>query len=523
MESSKVQFNEVDESFFVDSPIKGLAAISVRTVRGPFGCPDNIITSWTEFAKLYGPEVSTFDGPTLAKRALGRGAMLRVNKIGHYTSPADATTLDAITATINQVAPFANQVISMVNVQLFLLTLKYPGADYNNITVQITAPSNGNAAYFNIVITHATDSSLNETYQNITIPGNPAVKDCHFLDDLAANSPTFNVTYFDLSSYNVQMIPTTGTWAIHNGSDGTAPGDNDYIGSPVSKVGVNAFDQYNDFEAFAPIDNYSNTVLEAYGQYAQSRKDCVAFLHLPNTSATVTALQSARTATTIDDRHSYFIAGGLIIPDPLVSGATRSIAEVGDVLGAAMASSKQFGPWYSFAGANRGFIQGALGVVNNFTTTADLDLLANYQINVVNNKSGTILIRGNFSGQLASSRKSFMNVVKLIIFIEKSLAPIFDGFIEEPNDFRTFSEIYNEVRPFLDSLKGNEKRALVDYDWQGDQFANQDSDLKINNRDDLDKGKYHVKLSLKEVVSMQVVTIDIISTASGTTFTSNLG
>lgn len=521
--SAKTIFNEIDQSFFVDSIVKGLAAVSVRTLRGPFGMDDEVITSWPQFAKKYGGEVSSYDGPSLVKRAIARGAMLRINKMGHYTTISDATTLDAIVGTIDESgSDFAAQVISSVSTKLFGLTLKNKGADYNNLTVVIAAASNGDATYFNIVITHALDSSLNETYENIHIPGNPSVDESHYLDDLAANSITFNVAYNDLSATVVALRPVNGTWAITGGTDGTAPADGDYTGSSVSKVGVYAFDRFDDCEVCAPLDRDSAAVLTAYGNYAKGRQDIVSFLHLANSNATVSALQAARTATGLDTRYAYFSSGGLKITDPLIAGATRNISELGDVIGAAMKSSAQFGQWYSFAGSQRGFIDNALGVVHNFNTTSDLDQLAKRQINVVSNKNGVILIKGNFSGQLASSRKSFMNVVKLIIFIKKSLSPIFDRYQEQPNDFRTFREIYNEVQPFLNSLKGNDKRALVDYNWAGDQFANKDTDLKVNNRVDLDQGKYHAQLSLKEVVSMQEITVDIISTPSGVSFEDNL-
>lgn len=521
--AAKTQFNEIDESFFVDSIVKGLAAVSVRTLRGPFGVSDDIITSWPQFAKLYGSEVSSYDGPSLVKRAIARGAMLRINKMGHYTTISDATTLDAVKGTIDESgSDFAAQVISMVSTKIFALTLKNPGLDYNNLTVSITAASNGDATYFNIVITHSKDSSMNELYENINIPGDPAVKDAHYLDTMAANSKTFNVVYNDMSAQVVALRPANGTWGIHNGTDGTAPGDTDYAGSSVSKTGVYAFDKFDDFEVVAPLDRDTQVVLSAYGNYTKSRTDCVAMLHLPNSMTTVSALQAGRTALSLDTRFAYIVAGGLKINDPVTPGAIRSISELGDVIGAAMKSSAEFGQWYSFAGVQRGFIDDALGTVNNFAVQADLDSLAQRQINVVSNKNGNIVIRGNFSAQLASSRKSFMNVVKLIIFIKKSIAPIFDRYQEQPNDFRSFREIYNEVQPFLNSLKGNDKRALVDYNWAGDQFANQDSDLKVNNRPDLDQGKYHAKLSLKEVVSMQELTIDIISTPSGVSFEDNL-
>ena len=165
-----------------------------------------------------------------------------------------------------------------------------------------------------------------------------------------------------------------------------------------------------------------------------------------------------------------------------------------------------------------------MGVVNNFAPggSTKLDQLAQRQINAVVNISGRNFIKGNFSGQLASSRKSFMNIVKLLIYIKKSLQPSLENYLEQPNDFTTFRQIWQEVSPFLDNLASKENRALVEYSWQGDQFANTDADLTVNNRADLDQGKYVARLYLKEVVSLQELTINIISTPSGVSFEDNL-
>jgi len=233
-------------------------------------------------------------------------------------------------------------------------------------------------------------------------------------------------------------------------------------------------------------------------------------------------LGSARVATNIDSRYSVFFAGGLKVSHPTLNGQLKDLPAIGDIIGTAMKSNTAFGPWWSFAGLQRGVINNARGVINNFPTTAKLDELAQKQINAVIQTGGRIYIKGNFTAQLATSRKSFVSVVGLFIYLKKSLAPSLERYLEQPNDFKTFREIYNEVQPFLDGLVGGDARALNDYEWKGDQFANQDSDLKVNNRPDLDQGKYKVQLWLKETVSMQEFTMDIISAGSTVEFSADI-
>jgi hypothetical protein len=361
---------------------------------------------------------------------------------------------------------------------------------------------------------------LGEIYQNLKIEGTPTIAESDYLNRVKSGSALIDINYLDCSGLSGQLRPDDGTYSATTGSNGDPVTAADYEGDEAGGTGVYAFDQYSDFEVIASLDNSDTSVLQAYSAYTDSRQDSVTFAHLKNTSNTVTKLITERGDTNIDSRFTAFFAGGLEIPDPFLENTQKEISELGDVLGLAMFSSREFGPWWSFAGTQRGVIRNASDVVNNFygANTIKLDQLAQRQINVVVNQNGRIYIKGNFSAQMASSRKSFLNVVKLIIFIKKSLRPNMELYLEEPNDFRTFLQIYNEVEPFLSSLVGGEKRALVDYEWRGDQFATKDSELVINNRADLDQGKYRVQLWLKEVVSLQEFTIDIISAPSGVSF-----
>src|SRR6478735_37922 len=97
--AARSQFNEVDRSYFVDSANQGLVGVSLVTKRGKFGIGDEVITTYSQFKRIYGGEGVGFEGVTLAKRALEGGASLRVNKQGHFTTIGNPATLDAVKAT----------------------------------------------------------------------------------------------------------------------------------------------------------------------------------------------------------------------------------------------------------------------------------------------------------------------------------------------------------------------------------------------------------------------------------------
>jgi len=89
-----VDINVVNQSTRPTVPLVGVHYVMGPTARGKFNAPEEIITSWTQFKRVYGGLLSTSDFPLLCRRALEGGANLRVSRIGHYTDITDASTLD---------------------------------------------------------------------------------------------------------------------------------------------------------------------------------------------------------------------------------------------------------------------------------------------------------------------------------------------------------------------------------------------------------------------------------------------
>jgi hypothetical protein len=517
----RINILEVDQSFSVESLIKGVAAVMLKTQRGKYGVNTQLFSSWEQFKKEYGGEAVGYDGVTQAKRAIERGAVLRVYKVGHYTTISNPATLDAVKATID-ITPTAFAMDGSDNV--FNLLIKNPGANYNNLIVYIEAASNGDVDSFNLRIAHSIEPSLDELYTNIKIVGKPTIADSHYLDEVVTKSKFFDVDYKNINGMAAAapFRPINGTWNMENGTDGGTIVDADYTGDSGAKTGVYAFGDYDDFEVMASLDNFTSAVHVAGSAVAANRQDFIYIASIPKANNTVALINTFRGGTLVDSRFTAFFAGGLKIQNPFTTesgGTPVEVSEIGDVIGAAMRSSTEFGPWWSFSEQQRGLVYNALGVVNNFGPNyTDLNSLALRQVNCVVNKGGRIYLTGNASAQLATSRKSFLSVVKLIIYLKKSLRGTLERYLGQPNDFRTFREIFNEVDPFLRGLVGNEKRALIDYEWRGDQYANTDKDLIVNTRTELDKGNYKVQLYLKEAVSLNELTLNIISSASGVSF-----
>lgn len=611
-DASKTQLNEVDQTFSpanVPLSISGLAGVFKR---GPINSPDTIISSWTQFSKIFGGLVQGVDDGMIAKRALERGSQLRVINIRHYTDPSLINTLTALkaapatgktvslasvllvanvlTITINTIpvaqlftgtsdntwaliaakiqqtaalsgivskvsylggnkliitpqtgiilavtavvtlgASQAAATIASVSTILnstgsvvFTLTPKNAGQDYNNLQYDILPASNGNANYFNLVIEHLLEPSLNETYSNILIVGVPNVANSNYLQDVVNGSQLVDVTYGDLSALNAPVRPVNTFIKLDNGTDGGAVVDSDFIGDSSAKTGFFALDPYDDMFQFGCANLNSVAVIQAGFNYSNNRQDLRFFAHIDNSYLTEAQVAAFRDSTLVDSSYGGFFAGGITITDPFTL-SKRNISEIGDALGAAAFSAAKFGPWFSFAGPRRGTITNALGVVNNFgldSNYAGRNLLANHQVNLAINKNGKAQFSGNFTAQLASSTLSFMNVRGMLLYLKKVLGPIYDSFIEEPNDPTTWLAIYQEVKPELVKLQS--KRAIVagkqGWSYQGDQFVTDPSKCVINNPTDIDAGKYKVNLFVKDIVSLQLIGVSIILTDSGVSF-----
>jgi hypothetical protein len=608
--TANVNFQVTNLAQQVSTPSNGVSFVAGETVRGPFADPKDKINSWAAFVKTYGGLKDDSLFPLLCKRALDRGAILRVSRVGHYTDVTDASTLDAVKAdlpamvvltfdaaliTLNQIDMDINgdaitpvvfsvdndttlgllateialhadvdkaEVISLTgddtsiiiypdnNAEvvitnplvtlgasqagittvdkagfvdaagnlLFTIEPKFEGENYNNWVVSITTATNGGANYFDLSITNSVESGLDETYQNLTITGTPTVGESDYLNTLNTYSNNFTVTYYDLSSLLVAPRPTNSSLQFKDGDDGGTTLDTDYSGDSAAKTGIFAFDAYEDsYQLVIPHKN-TTAIHTAGSAYAANRKDLVYWAHLDHL-LDKTNLIAARTALNIDSKFTAFFSGGVKVLHP-VTNDELLIPEVADLMANAALSDQNFGPWYSFAGYNRGVITNAIGLGgSNYGTPAsfaDLNDIANAQINMSVIKDSNIMLWGNFSGQLPNDPEKYLNIVRLIIYLQKSLKPTLERYIEEPNDIPTFKRIYYTVKPFLDSLLTN--RAVFEYEWQGDQDATDLNSLQVNDPNDVSLGKYKVNFLIKPIASMQEISVNIIIAPAGVSF-----
>lgn len=515
MPAAKVNFNEINLTQTVPTVTQGVNFVLGRSIRGPFADPDEIFNSWPSFVNRYGGLMGDSDAPLLVKRLLEKGGSVRFCRVGHYNAPDAVTDPGALTAVKATALEFSNAALD----PLFKFAPKYAGADFNNISVEITAGSNGQTGYFNVEIKHSVDVEINEKYTNLKIEGKPTLTEANFLLPIVELSQLVEVEYLDLSYIADETItPDFVTKTFTGGDDGGTVVASDYIGDSAKRTGFYSFDPYQDAMNLAVLDNEDDTVHSAGSAYAANRKDMVYFIHLSNSLMGKADILTKRDTLAINTKYTAIYAGGLKVRDPF-SGQIKEISGLADILALANKAANQFGPWYSFAGNTRGLINDALGVVNNFGSPAkfkDLDDLANKRINMIINRDNSLKLWGNFSAQFKEDQERYLNVVRLVIYIKTSIRPTLEDFLEEPNDIPTWRRLYYTVKPFFDNLV--DSRALYSYTWLGDQDAPNMDNLKINKAADVSQGKYKVNLQLKAIPSIQEINMNLILTPAGVDF-----
>lgn len=508
--ASRVRLIDEDFSYQALGAMTGVSGYIGTFERGPIGTVSEVITSAVELRRRYGGFGTNNLDYLLAERILNRGGNLRILNLRHYSDPTDPSTLTAVKGGSQSIlgpAPDSDVILT--------ITPKYAGAAYNNLRAVVADASNGltTQGYFDLTLFLEGDEFYTtETYTNLRVEQGTG-----WADEIMGRSILVDISYgSDNPATGIVPEKTTLTWAASTGANGGAVVPTDIIGNSAAKTGFYAFDGITDiYELAAP--NISSTAVHTAGAtYAQSRQDVEYLAHL-DYSGGVNGIISARAAITVDSKYYSVYSGGIKILHP-ITGQQIEVSEVADVMGISQYVANEQFPWIATDNYTKGFIPNAVGVGLNLSYD-DLNLLAQRQVNMVVAERGLIYLKGNYSGQFSFSKASWRNVVKLIIYTKKSIKPMVERYLGEPNEFTTWKQIYNEVKPFLQDLEANRAVYPDGWDWQGDQYATKLSELQINNVTDLDAGKYRVRLSLNPIPGINEIDIYIAINSAGVEFT----
>lgn len=211
---------------------------------------------------------------------------------------------------------------------------------------------------------------------------------------------------------------------------------------------------------------------------------------------------------------AYF-GGGIKHYD--LNGAKQDCDVLGDVVGLGDAAASNQAPWYSFSGMNRGIVTNALGpVCPNYgspTQVEELQKLAEWYVNLFVVKDTTTqgkrtMLWHGFTSNAINDSNKFIAISRMCLYIKKNLRPILESYIEEPNTFSTWGNIFYEGKDIMDDLEN--RKAITRYEWYGDQDATSYAEMTVNNEADVRQGKYKIKIRIFDIVPLQDITVDVI-------------
>jgi len=247
----------------------------------------------------------------------------------------------------------------------------------------------------------------------------------------------------------------------------------------------------------------------------ETRKDCVAFLS-PSKEAVVTELKmNAKMTNVLAYRNkvqnsSYsFMDSGYKYRYDKYNDQYRWTPLNGDMAGLAA----RVEPWESPAGFRKGVIKNVIKLAFN-PSKPHRDTLYGSDVNPVISQTGQgIVLFGDKTGLGLPSAFDRLNVRRLFIAVEKSIATAAESFLFELNDDFTQTQFKNIVDPFLRDIQG--RRGIIDFRVI--------SDSTVNTPEVVDQNKFRASIFIKPARSINVIELTFVATRSGIEFDEIVG
>ena len=250
---------------------------------------------------------------------------------------------------------------------------------------------------------------------------------------------------------------------------------------------------------------------------AEVRKDCLVFLSptrtsvVDNAGSETTAIISYRDSLTSS---SYSVLdSGYKYQFDKYNDVYRYVPLNGDIAGACARTDLERDPWFSPGGFNRGTIKNVVKLAWN-PTKAERDNLYVKGINpvVTFQGEGTVL----FGDKTMLSRPSVfdrINVRRLFIVLEKSIASAARSSLFEFNDQFTRAQFVNLVEPYLRDVQG--RRGITDFRVVCDESNNTPNVI--------DSNQFVGDIYIKPARSVNFIQLNFVAVRTGVSFEEIVG
>ena len=261
-----------------------------------------------------------------------------------------------------------------------------------------------------------------------------------------------------------------------------------------------------------PVGPASSTVAKwVVDNVAEVRKDCMVFL-----SPELADAQSSTPATdVVDFRNTANINSSYAVMDSgykyqydRYSDVYRYIPLNADTAGCCVRTDLIADPFFSPAGFQRGQIKNAVKLAYS-PNKADRDSLYKKQINPIVSFPGQgVVLFGDKTMLTSPSAFDRINVRRLFIILEKSIATAAKFQLFEFNDTFTRANFRNLVEPFLRDIQG--RRGITDFKVVCDETNNTPAVI--------DGNEFRADIFIKPARSINFITLTFVATRSGISF-----
>ena len=306
-------------------------------------------------------------------------------------------------------------------------------------------------------------------------------------------------------------INTPFSASMSAGADGT-------IGNTEVTAAYNFFSNPDLVDVSLLVSGPGNaTVAASLISLVESRKDCMVFLSplkasvVNNAGSEATSILSHRAGLTSS---SYaFMDSGYKYQYDRYTDVYRWVPLNGDIAGVCARTDQERDPWYSPGGLNRGIIKNVIKLAFNPTKT-DRDNLYVQGINPVVTfpGEGTVL----FGDKTMLNRPSAfdrINVRRLFIVLEKTIARASRSSLFEFNDQFTRAQFVNLVEPYLRDVQG--RRGLTDF-----RVVCDDSN---NTAEVIDSNRFVGDIYIKPARSVNFIQLNFVAVRTGVSFDEIVG
>jgi phage tail sheath protein FI len=312
-------------------------------------------------------------------------------------------------------------------------------------------------------------------------------------------------------TFNAKGVIVTASLTGGNSGSASTPGN--------IQVGMDEFKNTEEVDVTLLMtgDASAATQIYAINNIAEYRRDCLAFISPPSAAVVNNAGQELTDVRAHRDKmpsSSYAVmdSGWKYMYDKY-NDVYRYVPLNGDIAGCCAFTDNTRDPFWSPAGAVRGNIRNAIKLPFNPNKT-QRDGLYKKGINPVVGMPGQgIILFGDKTLLAKPSAFDRINVRRLFILLEKSIANMAKSFLFEFNDAFTRSRFVSTVEPFLINVQGR----------QGIQDFSVVCDDSNNTPEVVDRNEFRGDIYVKPSRSINFIQLQFVAVRSGVEFSEITG